>query len=321
LEARETVAHLAIRALIGEGNMAKPVSKYTLSGTSNNDVLDGSTLIGDLQQRGLIINGNAGNDTLRGGSGQDVLNGGDGNDRIVAGLSDLVGVDGGSIVWDGGKGTDTLDLSDIVSDPGNGVWLEVSNLPRGTSFLRTNVDKNDASLDWDATFDASYTNNFRNFENVIGSSGSDIINIGNGAGANTIWGGLGNDYLSSGDGADAIYGEAGDDLIMGGWGSDLMSGGAGNDTFLITGRVVGEVVHDRIIDFNTRSGSDDALYDQIWLWQGWSIVWDAASSVLRGTLYDNTGVAFGDVTLDHLTYSDAAFVTVLNVDPATGIPL
>ncbi len=32
------------------------------------------------------------------------------------------------------------------------------------------------------------------------------------------------------------------------------------------------------------------------------------------------GVAFGDVTLEGLTYSDAALVTVLNVDPLTGMP-
>jgi Ca2+-binding RTX toxin-like protein len=246
--------------------------------------------------------------------------GGDGSDRLFAGLSDLDGVGDGAIVWDGGRGSDTLDLSEIPYDVGKGVWIELSFTARSTSFLRTNVDKNDQSLRWDATFDTTYNNNFRNIENVIGGAGDDLIQFANGGGSNVIRGGAGNDYLSAADGSDTIYGGDGNDMIMGGWGSDTLYGDSGNDVFLITGRVVNEYTFDVIKDFDPKADPTATSFDQIWLWESWSVQWDANSpDVLRGHLIDN-GVIFGEITLEGLTYADAPFVPVYNVDMSTGMP-
>ena len=292
--------------------MAKPSGKYTINGTRGDDTIFGETYSAALQQRGLIINGNAGNDTLKGGSGKDVLNGGDGDDRIIGDLTDLIGVGDGVLAWDGGRGTDTLDLSGIVSDAGKGVWLALGSGPRGSGgFLRTNVEKNDYSLNWSAPGDAHYSSNFRDFELVVMGNGDDIVTLI--AGSQTVWGGGGNDYLDGQAGNDTIHGGLGDDMIVGGWGSDRMSGGHGNDVFAIVGRVAGEYTHDVVDDFQT-------AYDQIWLYPGWSITWDSSSSgVLHGYLNDQ-GTTFGEITIANLTYADRVSVQVHHVDPSTGVP-
>ncbi len=48
------------------------------------------------------------------------------------------------------------------------------------------------------------------------------------AGADSLWGGAGNDLLSGG---------AGDDVLFGGFGTDTLSGGAGDDILLFTGGI------------------------------------------------------------------------------------
>jgi Ca2+-binding RTX toxin-like protein len=47
--------------------------------------------------------------------------------------------------------------------------------------------------------------------------------------ASTVYGGAGNDHISSGGGSDRLYGEDGDDTILGNGGNDSLYGGNGND--------------------------------------------------------------------------------------------
>ncbi|TXC69765.1 hypothetical protein FSB78_01395 [Sphingomonas ginsenosidivorax] len=68
---------------------------------------------------------------------------------------------------------------------------------------------------------------FRNFENVTGGSGNDVITGDNNA--NTLNGGAGNDTLTGGGGNDTLNGGAGDDRLFGGTGVDQLNGGSGND--------------------------------------------------------------------------------------------
>ena len=288
--------------------MAKSPGKYSISGTRGDDYLDGSTYSSSLQSRGFNINGQAGNDTLKGGFGRDVLNGGAGNDLVYGALDDLVGLGDGKLAWDGGTGTDTLDLSGITSDPGNGLWVMFGSL--GGELL-TNVHRNGNALNWSVTNDADYRDNFRGLENVTMGSGDDIVTAS--GSANIIHGGGGNDYLDAQPGNDTIYGDAGDDVIIGGYGSDIMSGGSGSDAFAILGRLSGEYTRDVITDFET-------VNDQIWLWQGWSLTWGAESGPLHGYLSDG-GVVFGEVTVSNLTFSDSGSVQVYNIDPSTGEPI
>ena len=53
-----------------------------------------------------------------------------------------------------------------------------------------------------------------------------------GDGANTVFGGLGNDVIGTGTGADLIQGNEDNDTIRGRLGADTISGGSGNDLFV-----------------------------------------------------------------------------------------
>ena len=75
---------------------------------------------------------------------------------------------------------------------------------------------------------AGVTDTITLFENVIGSSLSDLI-IGD-SGANSVSAGEGADTVEVGEGADTIDAGAGDDLVLGGSGSDSLIGGTGTNT-------------------------------------------------------------------------------------------
>jgi Ca2+-binding RTX toxin-like protein len=303
--------------------MGKSASRYNLSGDRSDNILDASTLSGAIQQGGVDISGNAGDDTLIGGTGKDVMKGGDGNDILVASLTDLQGVASGSVVYDGGNGSDTLDLSGIDYDAGTGIWLRMDVGGKGSNFLRTDVEFGGGNLFGDPiTYSgSSFSNNFKGIENFILGDGDDLVQMLTPSGNNRIFGGGGNDNILAGDGADYVDGGSGNDVINGAWGSDTLIGGTGNDVFAITGRIVSEYTHDVIVDFDKKTDDADTSFDEIWLWQGWSLVWDTGNpgDVLHGRLYDG-GTLFGEVTLNGLTLADAPNVGVFNIDPSTGLP-
>jgi Ca2+-binding RTX toxin-like protein len=108
---------------------------------SGDDRLSGSTA-------DEALFGGAGNDVLRGEGGEDNLQGGAGNDQIVASL------DSENDTYDGGEGTDTLDLSFAT------MRVEI-DLTRGqASSLEIGLDT------------------IRDFEKVIGGQGDDLFIIG-----------------------------------------------------------------------------------------------------------------------------------------------
>lgn len=298
--------------LIGGIAMAKGgggSGRYTVNLGKGDDNFDGSTLDQSLQDRGLGISGNGGNDILRGGSGADTLSGGIGNDTIFGDLADLQGAGGdGKIVWDGGNGTDTLDLSGLTYAAGTGTM--VAFYANGDSQVRTSAGTPDNYAE-PTTWDAIYRGNFTGFENFTLGAGNDTILMTTASIANVIRGGDGNDLVRAGGGNDTVYGEGGNDIMDGGWGDDVLTGGAGSDAFMWEGRLAAQYTRDTVTDFDV-DGSD-GTQDQIWLWQGWSIQWDPNSAVLHGFLIDN-GTVFGEVTLQGLTYADAALVQVVNLD-------
>jgi Ca2+-binding RTX toxin-like protein len=292
--------------------------KYAINGTAGDDTLDGSTY-GTLQDRGLSISGGGGNDTIRGGYGADVLSGGNGNDFIYGDLADLQGAGSGKIVWDGGNGIDTLDLSAIPYADGTGTLLGF--YANGDSQVRLSAEKDDASVAGSAlatSGDIIYRGNLQGFENFILGSGNDQIYMMTASIANVLDGGAGNDLINAGGGADTVYGGAGDDMIDGGWGNDTLYGGVGNDAFLWQGRLAGQYTFDVVKDFDLVD-ADGGTHDEIWLGGTWAITWDANSSVLHGYLVDN-GLVFGEVTLEGLTYADRTSVIVHSIDSA-GYPI
>jgi len=146
-----------------------------LTGTPNDDTIDG--LAGN-----DTIDGLAGNDTLSGSAGNDTLRGGDGDDVLLGG--------GGTDIIEGGAGVDTNSFAGI----GQGVTATVAA---------------------DGTGNAAYGNvneDFTGIENLTGSDNDDVLTA-TGAAANTIIGGLGDDFISGGGGADITDGGEGNDTV------------------------------------------------------------------------------------------------------------
>lgn len=294
-------------------------SRFTVPTTRGNDIIDGSTLDTALQARGLIIDGNAGNDVIKGGVGADLLSGGDGNDYVYGDLADLASASNGATVWDGGKGTDTLDLSLIPFTEGSGTYVRITSGPgTSTSQVWTNVNNPDGSIFGFATGEAKYGENLKGFENVVMGGGDDWVEMATGTGNNVLDGGGGNDVLMAGDGSDVVRGGDGNDMVSGGWGNDLLTGGAGHDLFILLGRLAGEYTTDTVTDFDI--DASDSIVDGLWLGATYTVQWDANSAVLHGYMFDN-GTAIGEITLAGLTYSDAAAVPIYYGIDSLGMPV
>jgi Ca2+-binding RTX toxin-like protein len=88
---------------------------------------------------------------------------------------------------------------------------------------------------------------------VFGLGGQDVITLSETNGAlpvANLFGGAGNDVLTSGSGNDQLFGEAGNDTLLGKGGTDLLFGGGDNDT--LTGgdgddQAFGQAGNDRMI--------------------------------------------------------------------------
>jgi Ca2+-binding RTX toxin-like protein len=189
---------------------------------------DSFTVNGNLAGRiALIVNGDAGNDTLNGGDGNDtlnggadddVLNGGAGNDRLEGGT--------GSNTLAGGTGNDTY----IVTNAGDDI---VENANEGIDTVQSSIDiallANVENLTLIGTAAFGQGNDLAN---VINGNTEDNF-LGGGIGNDTLNGGAGNDALFGEDDNDALNGGAGNDVLIGGIGDDKMNGGAGDDTYVV----------------------------------------------------------------------------------------
>lgn len=230
----------------------------TLNGGAGNDLLEGGE-DHDILYGGVgndtLVGGNNDNDTLVGGAGADELNGGTGivyrdyasyadsttglvinlrdvsqntgdakGDKytdiegfIGSAFNDLIVGDmlaGEKRYYDLGAGNDTVigGSSYEVMDGGDGidtVSYQFSDKGVSVSLSAGGGGMNDSQSD-----------NWVNFENVIGSDHKDSLT--GDKGANHIFGGLGDDLLIGGDGDDTLEGGSGVDEFQGGNGSDLM---------------------------------------------------------------------------------------------------
>ena len=138
-----------------------------------------------------ILTGDGYNSTLNGGAGNDILDGGDRYDKAI---------------FDYSLFTEnlTLDLSDTTrwKQNSNGTWA--SGTGAGYEYQRFQVD-----LDGDGTIDE--TDYYKNIESL------------------TVFGGSGDDTLTTSESGGGLEGEAGDDTLTGLAGDDWFDGGAGND--------------------------------------------------------------------------------------------
>lgn len=233
-----------------------------LNGTDGDDVLDGSAFSGttffnglkgdDLLkagQGGSQLQDFEGTNTLIGGAGADTIYGALGLNHIETGAGDDFVFGSVSIQYlDMGTGQDEFRFIDTLS--GTFVLSDSQFVVNGIAVSFTGVDRLYVQLGAsDDVFDAS---NFSGFMELYDSGGSNVISSGSGgssmvfifsssANSNTVYGGSGNDYISSGEGNDflyggggndSLYGNGGDDYLNGGDGDDLLDGGYGIDTML-----------------------------------------------------------------------------------------
>ncbi|WP_422370452.1 VCBS domain-containing protein [Hoeflea sp.] len=224
-----------------------------ITGNSGANVIDGGdghdTLSGGAGAD--TIYGADGNDTLTGGAGGDDLFGGAGNDEFIIEADNNPGsgtnTDAQSDTIIGGSGTDTLvndsgedfvlngfdstDLTETVSGSGieridlNGRTLLGTNSVNAFDF--TNATFQSASADVDVSTlagdDVVHGADQDNITYDLGS-GSDIFTSTFNGARDTVFGGAGNDFISTG---------GDNDVLVGGAGVDELDGGAGNDQFII----------------------------------------------------------------------------------------
>ena len=193
-------------------------------GNAGNNLLDGSAKTED-----VMLNGGAGNDTLRGGAGNDVLaggagrdvmHGGAGHDVVYADAQDVFFVNGVAQIT-GGDGYDRLVLSsdtDFTNVDIDALGFEAVDLSDGANVITGRKDDVNYYLDGKGGND-----------NLTGAGGNDVL-IG-GAGSDTLTGNAGNDRLFGEDGNDQLDGGDGKDVLAGGKGSDTLKGGAGDDIY------------------------------------------------------------------------------------------
>ena len=160
------------------------------------------TLGGDDQSNNLV--GLAGNDRLEGRIGADSLFGGDGNDVLIGGE--------GADRLEGGNGTDFASYETAAA----AVRIDL---------VTPSLNLGDALGDTFFTVEGYILTGFA--DTFSGSAAAE--QVFGGVGNDTVTSLAGNDLLSGGLGADLLYGGDGDDTLIGGAGADRLEGGNGND--------------------------------------------------------------------------------------------
>ena len=196
-----------------------------LSGGSGNDTLDGGSGNDTLDGRSGndTLNGRSGNDTLNGGSGNDTLNGGSGNDT-------LDGVSGNDTAIYSGSHTQ-FNIT-ILSD--RSIQIQDTSGNEGTDILSGIETITFANLSYDLVIGHSgheflTGRDFNNSALIYGGAGNDVLST------LTFHGGvpkISNDTLDGGAGDDTFYGGYGDDNYVVDSAGDTVSEGAyqGTDT-------------------------------------------------------------------------------------------
>ncbi|MGY0216080.1 calcium-binding protein [Endozoicomonadaceae bacterium StTr2] len=175
-----------------------------LSGSDANDVIDGGAG-NDVLRGGAgnnVLKGGLGNDTLIAEAGDNLLEGGAGNDNLVVKRGSLAGTN----TLKGGEGTDTASWQQLQQ----GQKVETAITAAG---LTATVKNSDGSV--------AGTQTLESVENLLGSSGDDVLKHG-----------------------------AGDNLLAGFGGNDTLDGGAGSDRYLVADG------HDTVRDTGTDNGTD-----------------------------------------------------------------
>lgn len=244
--------------------------------------------------------GSAGDNQFHGGDGADWFNASAGTDRLMGeGGDDRGGFAGqGTGVFDGGSGSDTLELEfgatyrfvgqadafSVIASTGKVLHV------RDVETLIDHVGHGGVSMGTDAIL-------FESGVTVTGTDGRDVIGL-LAALADGSVATMGDDVLRGGAGADDVRGGTGDDQIAGETGADVLAGGEGADAFVFDAAGWTAADADRILDF--RSGED-----AIWLDDAAfaALASDANGALAAGQLVLGTRALDAD---DHLVYDQAS---------------
>ena len=170
--------------------------------------------------------GGAGNDqiVLKMRAASRTLNGDDGNDLLAApGNLSTILANNRPTTYNGGAGTDTVDLRGIVSTAGpedKEIGVNASLVSKTAVY---------AGLDQTGTPVTFRTDILSTIETLSGTGVGDVLT--GAATADTLLGSGGNDNLIGGDGADDLQGGSGLDNLEGGKDADSLDGGPGIDLF------------------------------------------------------------------------------------------
>lgn len=169
-------------------------------------------LLLEASDKGAILAGQGGQDTLVGGDGADQLDGRAGHDILTGegGTDQLHAGDGDDTVW-GGDGDDRL-FGENGAD-----WMEGG----GGNDDMAGGPGDDTMQGGDGA------------DVMLGGPGNDLAD--GGAGDDWLSGGKGDDRLSGGDGNDTLDGLDGNDTLSGDEGADFLNGGAGDDVLNLSG--------------------------------------------------------------------------------------
>lgn len=209
----------------------------TLTGLAGDDYLDGGTGAEDQVDFASYAEAEGSITATLGGTGTGTATGADGNDTLVN-IEGLIGSDyADTLIGDDGSNRfepllskdyhpdSPDDNKDYIDGKDGSDWIQFENLSKEYN-VTVNLDSSSASI-FDSNEVEQSRIEIRNIENVIGTSGNDIIN--GDSGKNTITGGKGEDALNGKGGNDFIQGNAGNDTISGGEGDDTIEGNGGND--------------------------------------------------------------------------------------------
>lgn len=235
-------------------------------------------------ERGSVLDGGDGDDTLHGGTGDDVLNGGAGDDVIhAAGLNRLNGVSTNAI--DGGEGRDRVVYAGSVADYDFTYDATTGIVVRRSSQTDTLLNIEILSFsDFDLNVEGGWSN---------GTAAADVLD--GGAAGEIILGLAGDDTIRGGAGDDALFGGAGRDLLDGGEGADLMHGGTSPDIFIV------DNVGDHVIGGGASAGTGDRVRASIdYVLEGGVTELEMLTGAIVGTGASTADKIFGNAANNRL---------------------
>lgn len=205
---------------IVEGTDGADLIDYDYTGDPEGDLIDhGDALVsGDAPEDDRVVAG-AGDDTVLSGLGDDTVEAGTGDDLVDGGLGDdsLLG-EAGDDTLAGGAGNDTL-----IGGAGN----DSAAGGDGDDVINTADGSYAPDRGYPGLFPGD-TNPTNDLDTVFGGDGNDSITTGDDR--DLIDAGADNDTVDAGCDDDTVLGGDGNDYIIGAEGSDSINAGTGDDT-------------------------------------------------------------------------------------------